>query len=210
MNKKILILVEGENTEVRYFQSFKKIEKYRRNLAGLDIEIYKPKDHSPKGLLDEAKKKIKELKKIQLNYENVWIVLDRDGHFGVSQTFNETQIWNQNKKNTKIEIAFSHICFEFWILLHFEKSAKPFMNCDEVVRHIHANFDTEYNKKIHYDFTKLIEETKLRHAIENAKWLEKQKENDLQTKQLHEINPYTTVHELAEYIYNVAIGEKLP
>ncbi|HMV42990.1 MAG TPA: RloB family protein [Leptospiraceae bacterium] len=204
MNNKILILVEGENTEVHYFQSFKKIEKYRRNLVGLDIEIYKPKDHSPKGLLKEAKKKIDDLKRIKLKYEKIWIVLDRDGHFGVSETFEETRVWNQNKKNTKIEIAFSNICFERWILLHFEKSARPFMSCDEIVSYIHANHDSEYNKKIHYDFTELIEETKLKVAIENAKWLERQKEDDLENMQLYDINPYTTVHYLAEYIFAVA------
>lgn len=208
MNKKILILVEGENTEVRYFQSFKKIEKYRRNLAGLDIEIYKPKDHSPKGLLKEAKKKIDELRSIKLKYEKIWIVLDKDGHFGVPETFEETRVWNQRNKNSIIEIAFSHICFERWILLHFEKSARPFMNCDEIIRYIHSNYDSEYNKKIHYNFTKLIEESNLKQTIENAKWLEKQKENELATMQLYDINPYTTVHKLAEYIFNVAIRKE--
>lgn len=208
MNKKILILVEGKNTEVRYFESFKKIEKYRRNLAGLDIEIYKPKDHSPKGLLKEAKKKVDELKRIQLKYERIWIVLDKDGHFGVPETFEETRVWNQKNKNNIIEIAFSYICFERWVLLHFEKSTKPFMNCDEVIRYIHAYYDSNYTKKTNYDFTKLIEETKLKQTIENAKWLEKQKENDLVTMQLYDINPYTTVHKLVEYIFDIAMGNK--
>lgn len=199
---RILILVEGIETEIKYFNSFKKSDKFRRKLETVTIDIYKPKDHSPKGIADEAKKKIKEGNKDKYPYQEIWIVFDRDKHPKVPETFNEVKAHN-NKNQIKINIAFSNICFEYWILLHFEQTSKPFNRCDEnknhepnVIDYIKKNHDNDYTKAS-YNFLNLIE-SKLEVALKNAIWLEKR--NESEQSPIYEINPYTNVHHLVTKI----------
>lgn len=210
MNKKtqkirlrILILTEGEKTEVNYFNSFKRSEKYRRNLSGIDIKIYKPKNHSPLGLVKEAlaKAKIKKNDK----YDIIWIIFDKDGHQGIPNTFEEVRQHNQDNPNNKINIGFSSICIEYWILLHFEKTSKPFKKCDEVIGHIESSGHiTDYEKgKFKYEI--LVEKDKIDKAVENAKWLASRQESELKNDRIYEINPVTTVHRLVQLL--VSLGE---
>ena len=54
INKRGLILCEGE-TEENYFTGLITQEKYRRKFASIDVDIFKPKNHSPLGLVNKAK-----------------------------------------------------------------------------------------------------------------------------------------------------------
>ncbi len=204
LKPRILILVEGIETEVKYFNAFKKSDKFKRNLDAVNIDIYKPKDHSPKGIATEAKHKIKFANNEKYPYQEFWLVLDRDKHSKIAETFNEVLTHNNNKK-IKIHIAFSNICFEYWILLHFDQTSRPFNRCDEnknhepnVIAYIKKNHEPNYNKST-YNFLQLIE-TKLETAIKNAIWLEKRNETELIKSPKHEINPYTDVHYLIDKI----------
>jgi hypothetical protein len=202
--RKVVILVEGEKTEVKYFNSFKKSDKYRRNFSTIDIDVYQPKDKSPKGLLKAAKDKIKKQKKNDIPLQEVWIVFDGDGHTGIPDAFNDIIQYNQGFKNkVKILIAFSNICFEYWILLHFEQVSKSFNRCDKndnhepnVIDYIKKNHDIDYTKSS-YNFLNLIE-SKLEVALKNAIWLEKK--NASESMPIYEINPYTDVHHLVNKI----------
>lgn len=206
LKPRILILVEGEKTEIKYINSFKKHDKFRRMLETVKTEVYKPKDHSPRGLVNEAKRRVKNSKKDKYPYKEIWLVFDKDGHKQIPDTFNDVHEHNNNQNNKKIktfiEIAFSNICFEYWILLHFEKTSKPFNRCDEnknhepnVIAYIQKNHDPNYNKS-DYNFLPLLE--KVSTAVENAKWLEKQ--NEKIEEKLYNKNPYTDVHKLTEKI----------
>lgn len=204
LKPRILILVEGIETEVKYFNAFKKSDKFKRKLEAVQIDIYKPKDHSPKGIASEAKSKIKIANNEKYPYQEVWLVLDRDKHSKVAETFNEILAHNNSHK-IKIYIAFSNICFEYWILLHFEQTSRPFNRCDEnknheanVIDYIKKNHEPKYDKS-NYNFLQLIE-TKLDTAIKNAVWLEKRNETELIKSQKYEINPYTDVHYLVDKI----------
>jgi len=55
LQKRGLILCEGE-TEEYFFKGIITNRKRRRNLSSIDVDIYKPRNHSPKGLINEAKK----------------------------------------------------------------------------------------------------------------------------------------------------------
>ncbi len=211
MNKKtrkiqlrILILTEGEKTEINYFNSFKRSEKYRRNLSGIDIKIYKPKDHSPLGLVKEAIGKAK-IKNKDDKYDIIWIVFDKDGHEGIPNTFEEVKQHNQDNPNNKINIGFSSICIEYWILLHFEKTSKPFQKCNEVINHIKKEkYITDYDKG-KFKYETLVEKEKIDKAVENAKWLANQQESELKSNRIYEMNPITTVHKLVKML--VRLGE---
>lgn len=189
--RQILILTEGETEEI-YLKSYKSDDENRRRLSGVGIEIYKPKDHSPLGLLAEAKKRIKEAKKDKMPYEKVWIVFDRDGHANIPATFHEKQAVNE------IEIAFSVVCFEYWILLHFEKTTRLFNDCDSIGSYIRQKYFPEYEKsRNNYHHLK----DKISIAIEYATSIAKQNQNDLNDGlKPYQLQAYTNVHELISFL----------
>ena len=57
--KRLLIVCGDKKSSKLYFESFKKDEKLKRQLASVDIQVVWPKDHSPVGLVNEAKEKRK-------------------------------------------------------------------------------------------------------------------------------------------------------
>lgn len=189
--RQILILTEGETEEI-YLKSYKSDDENRRRLSGVGIEIYKPKDHSPLGLLAEAKKRIKEAKRDKMPYEKVWIVFDRDGHANIPATFHEKQAVNE------IEIAFSVVCFEYWVLLHFEKTTRLFNDCDSIGSYIRQKHLPEYEKsRNNYHNLK----DKISIAIEHAASIAKQNQTDLNNGfKPYQLQAYTNVHDLISFL----------
>ena len=185
ISKRILIVCEDEKSSKLYFESFKKDEKWRRNLASVDIKVVHPRDHSPVGLVEEAKWLKKKAKRERNPYNEVWVVPDRDGHAGMDKAFNMA-------KDNNITMALSVVCFETWILLHFEKSAKAFQKCADVIKYIKKNYFSDYEKKSN-DFTLL--HSKIDTAIKNAEWLFKQNRNELERgKKKYELETHTDIH----------------
>lgn len=127
IGKRILIVCEDKKSSKLYFESFKRDEKLKRLLSSVDIEVVHPKDHSPVGLVNEAKIKKKKAKRERNPYNEVWIALDKDSHANLDKAL-------ITARDNKIEVALSVICFEYWILLHFEKRKKPFAKCDDIIK----------------------------------------------------------------------------
>lgn len=188
--KRVLILCEGE-TEMNYFNGIKSIDQYRRKLSAVSVEIYKPKDHSPCGLVKEAKRRIKEAIKVDKNpYESVWVLFDKDGHANIPQAFEDARTSNTSPK---INIAFSSKCFEYWIYLHYEQRKKNFDKCDElksVIKNINSRLAISNNL-----FKELLES--LDKALENATWLHNQNRSDIEAGiKIYELDAYTDVDKL--------------
>ena len=191
--KRVLILCEGESEQI-YINGHRSEEYNIRRLANVEVEIYKPKNNSPYGLLAEAKIKSKEAKRDKMTYDTIWIIFDRDGHAYVPNTFEEARI-------AKINITFSSVCFEIWILLHFEKTSRQFSNCDDLIHFI------KHKDYLNYEKTNFYNQLTLEHkqnAIINAEWLHGQNEVDIQRGiSIHELNPYTDFDRLMIYLQSL-------
>jgi len=193
IGKRILIVCEDEKSSKMYFESFKRDEKLKRLLSSVDVQVVHPKDHSPVGLVNEAKNKKKKAKRDRNPYNEVWIVLDKDGHANMSQALNTA-------KDNKIEVALSVICFEYWILLHFEKTTSYFEKCDDIISYIKKNHFHEYKKNIN---SYIALKDKIDTAIENGKWIVKQNKNDIDRgTPIYQLSSYTDVHILVERLLN--------
>ena len=192
-SKRILILCEDEKSSKLYFESFKKDEKLKRELSSVDIEVIHPKDHSPVGLVKKAKEKKKKAKRDRNSYDEIWVVLDKDSHANMDRALNMA-------KDNRITIALSVICFEYWILLHFERTTKPFVKCDDITSHIKKNHLGGYKKNINcYLFLK----DKVGIAIENGDWVLNQTKNDIERgRKITELSAYTDVHLLVRKFMN--------
>ncbi len=188
-SKRLLIVSEDGKSSKLYFEAFKRDEKLKRDLASVSVEVVHPKDHSPVGLVREAKFKAQRAKRERNPYNEIWIVLDRDHHANIDQAFDMAY-------TNKFRIALSVICFEYWILLHFERTTHVFSKCDEIISRIRRNHLPEYLKKVNaYDDLK----DKVNYAIENGEWIVKQNTADIERGQkLYELSAYTDVHVLVE------------
>lgn len=189
ISKRLLIVCEDEKSSKIYFESFKRDEKLKRQLSSVDIEVVHPKDHSPVGLVKEAKIKKKKAKRDRNPYDEVWIVLDKDGHANLDQAL-------ITARDNKISVALSIMCFEYWILLHFERTRKPFTKCDDIIGYIKKEHFESFEKNINA-YTSLKD--KIDTALEHAKWLMKQNQNDLgRGVKINDLSAYTDVHILVQ------------
>lgn len=193
ISKRILILCEDKKSSKLYFESFKKDEKLKRELSSVDIEVIHPKDHSPVGLVKRAKEKKKKAKRDRNPYDEIWVVLDKDGHANLDQAL-------ITAKDNRITIALSVICFEYWILLHFEKTTKPFVKCDEIISYIKKNHFTEYEKNTN---CYMSIRDRVEFAIKNGDWVINQTKNDIERGlKISDLSAYTDVHLLVKKFMN--------
>lgn len=191
--KRILILCEGLSEKI-YLKGIQSDEQNRRKLANTEIEIYQPEDYSPYGLLTEAKRKKREANKDKMPYHNIWIVFDKDGHENIAKTFEES-------KDSDINIAFSLICFEYWILLHFEKTSAYFKNCNLILSYIKKKNYLDYNKTNYY--SQISDNDKIE-ALKNAAWLHKQNKTDIERGiKIYNLSAYTSFDKLYNYLISL-------
>ena len=195
--KTIFIACEGKNTEPIYFERIKEqIEE--ENIFALTIYPDRDNDNhksDPIGLIREAQNRIND-------FDEVWVVYDRNGY-----TKHDEAISLAQKKicGKVVNIAFSSISFEHWILLHFEKNAQLFDKSQEIIdQKFIANkiYLPSYSKRGDIDIYPKIKD--LTHsAIENAAWLRYIKKLDINTKQVFDINPFTDVDALIKRLFNI-------
>ena len=189
----IIVLCEGEKTEPSYLTGIFKNTSHHKDYA---FNAYQPTDHSPFGIVKAAcEEKRQALRdKISVKDIHVWAVFDRDGHGQIPEAFNMAK-----DKANKIKVAFSNVCFEEWVLLHYEATQKSFAHCDELVSYL-KKYDSNY-KKDDYCYKRLAD--KIQVALDNSSWLMQQVANDISRgTPLHEINPYTDVHKLVTFLLN--------
>tara|TARA_R110000744_G_scaffold218477_1_gene337246 strand:+ start:1633 stop:2262 length:630 start_codon:yes stop_codon:yes gene_type:complete len=195
IGKRGLIVCEGE-TEENYFKGLITEDVYKRKFQAIDVSIFKPKDHSPVGLINEGKRRLKEAKKEGNPYDFVWAIFDKDGHAKIPDAFDLAL-------NTKpqIRIAFTIPCFEFFVLLHFERTTKPFRKGDEVISQIQKKWFKDYKKA-----TNIFEQLQVRKkiGIANSKWVVERSKVDLNNGvKIYDLPAYSNVHELIEFLYDV-------
>ena len=187
VNKIFKIFTEGKETEPRYIRGY--IEEYllRNNCFNKVLFAFKPKNHDPKSLLQNA---------IESDADYVWIVFDQDGHAKIPETFAEAQ-------NNGIEIAFSSISFETWILMHFEYTTASYAKCEDLIsdmKHFKKHI-TDYEKALPKLFAVATANSGLANAIKHAEKLCKEvpKGYAINTP-IHKMNPYTDFYRLLDAI----------
>ncbi len=193
---RILILCEGIKTEPKYFNGIKADIHLKNRLSALRIEILDTKINTGKELVKKAKELKEDAEQEGNPYDKIWVVLDRDGYTKHPQAFNQA-------KDNNIHIAFSCVAFEYWFLLHFEKTAKAFNKADELIRHLKTKGYSNYEKSLnHYGFLK----EKTEFAIKNAVWIREKHhyyEESSQSHERHKLNPFTDVDKLVAYLLNL-------
>jgi hypothetical protein len=194
-NKRGLILCEGE-TEENYFKGLISQEKYRRKFQSIDVNIHKPKDHSPFGMVKRAKEMIRIAKQERNAYNFVWVLFDRDGHANIPDAFDLAR-----KTNPVINIAYTKPCFEFFVILHFCKTTKSYSKCDKVISDIKKKWLPDYEKAS--NIFKILLPVKDA-GMDNGDWVIQQFKMETDAgKRVYELSAYSNVHILVKYLYTL-------
>lgn len=179
-----LIVCEGDSERI-YFNTV------RIHLRLTAAEVVIPNDSSgtaPINLVRYAERQARE----QGGYDHIFLVFDRDGHESFQRARDEICRLAQQRK--PFREAISVPCFELWLLMHHERTDRPFSGCDEIIHTLRRHIPgyVKADARIAEQLLPLLTT-----AIENGRWL---KQQGLE-------NPYTSVHQLLEHLQAVAAQE---
>lgn len=185
VKSKFYILCESsrDKSEHAYFTSFIK--------AVVKSEIYRFEVLPTK--YNTGKELVKSAKKLRKSKDDIfWVAYDKDGYSKHPQTFNEA-------KDNNINIAFSAISFETWILLHYEYTTQEFRKSLEVIKHIKNRHGYDYEKSATDVYHVIKDRQEI--ATSRAKKLREQvvKSSSYGTP-IYDLNPYTDIDKLIEAI----------
>jgi hypothetical protein len=189
------IFCEGEKTEPNYFNGY--IDSY---FPGTKLAPVKKTDkNTPVQLVDVA---IAAKKNNPLG-DQFWVVYDREASNKYPDALH-SKARNKAKSNG-IKIAFSNVCFEVWILLHFQTTVKAYDSYHDLYKNSELRTHIpKYDKGVKI----LFSDEKVQAARKNAENLNAHTKSGANPgwTQRHQWNPYTDVHKLLDAIDE--FGEK--
>ncbi len=210
----IYIACEGAVSERRYFEA---IRDEVQNTWDVTITVYPEDSKSPNdatALVNLARKKSK-------THTEVWAVFDKDGDVPTQALTDAAQIIDGRIVN----VGYSSVAFEHWVLLHYEKNQIAYAksDCKEGEKHfdcgkpgkdhpldckgvrcaanrIREKYIPDYNKKWGYNVYQVVQ-SRNEHVLENAAWLRHKKGADLNALKHATTNPYTNVDVLIRRLF---------
>ena len=183
----VLIVCEGEKTEPNYFSELKKTFR----LSNANVRIC-GRGSDPLSVVNFAIETFRR----EPEFDRVYCVFDRDRHTTYDAALDRVRRTRLGKGSRIFAIP-SIPCFEFWLLLHFIYTTRPFdapsgdSICSRVIEEL-KKYHPEYQKGEQDIFNKM--QDSLNDAITNAS----------RVQQFHQTsgtdNPSTLVHSLVEYL----------
>ena len=189
VNSVLHIFCEGA-TEEAYF------EAYKRKIHCAAVVIEHSHHGDPKGLVAEA---IKAKEGSPAN-DIFWVVYDAEELSQRNKLQSHAEAFQAANRNG-INIAFSAICFEVWLLLHFTPNPWVFLQASNAVKEL-QKYIKNYKKGDLNILTTL--QDKLPTARVNAADLAQRQQRNHPDVPMYEYNPYTTVHLLLDAIDGMA------
>jgi hypothetical protein len=198
------IYCEGEKTEPNYISGY--LDKFfptNRRLKVIKLES--TKNNKPRELVNEAVKAQKNLP----SCDSFWVVYDRESEQSYSDDKHATA-YNKAQKHA-ISVALSNVCFETWLLLHFQGTTAPY-SCYDDLRNNSA-LRAEFKKRGISDYDKgnkaifsVFKENEIIDARTRARRINSQtiKSTAPSRTQPYQLNPYTNVYELLDAIDEIA------
>jgi hypothetical protein len=193
--KKILIVCEGEKTEPNYFEDAR--EHYRLNTV--NVEVRGDCGSDPMSIVDFARQRYREEKDAGDPFEQVYCVFDKDGHGTYQQALNTIA----SCRPQGVYFAINSVpCFEYWLLLHFGYTARPYTalpgnsSGNQVLTEL-RKYIPDYDKGNLKIFSALIGQ------LEQAKRFAERSLQDSLRNQTD--NPSTHVHKLIQTLQDLKI-----
>jgi hypothetical protein len=195
--QRILIVCEGEKTEPNYFKEAR--EFYCLNTV--NVEVRGDCGSDPMSIVQFAKQRFKEEKNLGNSFDRIYCVFDKDGHAKYTDALQA--IADAVPKNIYFAIN-SVPCFEYWLLLHFTYSTRPYLSKprkssgDQVLDDLKKEMPN-YKKGQRTIFSDLHVDPKAN--LEEAK--NRAKRSLIESQKNGTDNPSTRVHELIQMLQNL-------
>ncbi len=183
-------MCEGQ-TERNYLLEIKN-QLPREKQRGIKIDVEHFKKNDPLNLVNEAIRRKQKARYEGAPYDHAWVAFDHDNLPNRDRAFLKAE-------SNAINIAYSSFNIEFWFLLHFQYSTRPFTNGDDVKNFIRQNFINNYEPGRTRLFPLLG--ARFEDAETNAERLKNDKRVDIDAGiPTWDLNPYVTIHELVRFI----------
>ncbi|MDD9816124.1 MAG: RloB family protein [Gammaproteobacteria bacterium] len=183
---RILIVCEGTKTEQHYFRGLANFCKLNRNNITIVGE-----GASPTNIVKVAEENYKASQRDGIHFNRIYCVFDKNSHTDYERAL--AQLANKEHFEAIVSVP----CFEYWLLLHYCDSTKPYEKkgnksaCDQVISELKKHIP-RYNKGDRNTFG--IVRGNLPAAQANAKKSLKA------AKGAGTDNPSTNVHLLVEHL----------
>ncbi|MBN4079239.1 RloB domain-containing protein [Beggiatoa alba] len=191
---KVLIVCEGKKTEPNYFEELK--DHY--GLSSANVAVTGDCGSSPMSVVNHAQDLFRESEKAGDAFDRAFCVIDKDNHSDYPSALDTLA---RAKPEGVFEAIPSVPCFEYWLLLHFIYTDKPYnatgkkstagMVLQELKRHW-----PKYKKSAYGVFEQRQEQLEVA-KVHAARVLNAAQDND------SDDNPSTRVHELVDYLQNL-------
>lgn len=184
----IFIFCEGRKTEPNYFNSLIKSLSFPGETA--IVKVIDTEYTDLVSLVREAKLQMK-YNKYKTDKDQYWVVVDKDGYTKHAEGFDSA-------RRSGIEIAFSSISFEYWILCHYTYTTRAHNKCDDLIKDHLKKYYKNYEKgsnDVYHDTHNHIDTAKNNAKKCRDSW-KKSEEND----KIYNLNPYTNIDELIDKI----------
>ncbi|MCX7172722.1 MAG: RloB family protein [Proteobacteria bacterium] len=175
----VLVICEDSKSCLQYLK-----DAARHFRAYADVDIAHCGKTDPRGIVEAAIKRSKD-------FDIVYCAIDRDRH----ETFDEA-LELAKAHSPKVSVIVSYPCYEFWLMLHFKKTRKPYRETathspgDLMVKDLRAidDMDTYEKGQSEQLFGKLLPRLQDARVRADQVFAEALGEN--------EMNPSTTLHRL--------------
>jgi RloB-like protein len=122
----ILIVCEGAETEPNYIRGL--CESNRVNMAAVDLRRG-DKATDPVSLVRKAR----QIFERDPTFDRVFVVCDGDGNVDEARALAEQRLRSKGRSPLEVELIISRPSIEFWLLLHFEYSSRPYRSAAEAI-----------------------------------------------------------------------------
>ena len=184
----VLLVCEGKETERNYFDKLKREDAIHDRFA---ITVKRGKGGSRE---DVAKYAVERKDNSGVEYDEVWCVMDVEDASQRASLDRALTILRENN----IKVYLSNPAFEVWLLSHFERIAKAFIDCDAVIVQLgkcwQREFSASYSKSDGDIYRRVGDRTNT--AIENAIWV-RETHHDM-NKAVADCNSCTEVYRLVK------------
>lgn len=180
--RRILIVCEGEQTEMLYFRALKR--DFRLTAASIDIVSSRL---DPEAIVREAARK-----READRFDEAWCVFDVE--FAPDNVRFPFAVDLAEREG--ISLAASNPAFEFWLLLHFVYTTRGFSDNDDLLRALRVNYSQYAKNQSCYEDLKPHQ----KQAIDHAKQVVVEQKRFALAEPFPQ--PSTSVHILVEYLSN--------
>ena len=192
LGKTILIVCEDSKSSPDYFEKLRETLR----LGTVNVEVCgKECGSAPINVVNYAKDKKRSVKTSTIidKYDEIFCIVDVDEHTSLGNAV-------QTARDNGIGLIISNPCFEYWYILHFEKTGSSYNDRPQLYKALEAHLKRAYSKS-GCDFFEVIypltgTATKNSEDILRSQW---QGEADLR-----KCNPSTHVHRVVECILEIA------